>query len=174
MKFLPCFAVLLAVVPCCAAAEEYDLIIRHGQVIDGTGRAAFAADVGVRHGRIVRLGQIDGSAQTEIDATGLVVAPGFIDVHTHADEILELPLAENFLRMGVTSVVAGNCGSSALDVGKLFRELDQQKSSVNFATLIGHNTVRRAAMNGSFDRAPTPEETAQMQTLVARALQDGA
>lgn len=155
-------------------AQEYDLIIRHGRVIDGTGNPAFYADVAVKGGRIVRLGRVEGTATKEIDATGLVVAPGFIDVHTHADELPEQPLAENFLRMGVTSVVVGNCGGSALDVGKFYREIEKNGVSVNATTLIGHNTVRTAAMGGSFDRVPTSEEAAKMKALVDQAMKDGA
>ena len=78
-------------------AEEFDLIIRHGQVIDGNGNPAFHADIAIKNGRIARIGRVAGGAKTEIDATGLIVAPGFIDVHTHADEIADQPRAENFL-----------------------------------------------------------------------------
>ena len=173
MRIIPWAAALLTFVSF-APAEEFDLIIRHGRVVDGTGNPAFAADVAVRDGRIARLGQIDGTARTEIDATGLIVAPGFIDVHTHADEIADQPRAENFLRMGVTSIVVGNCGGSALDVGKFFRAVEHNKVSLNVATLIGHNTVREAAMGGSFDRAPTPGEAAKMKALVDQAMKDGA
>ena len=115
-----------------------------------------------------------GEARTEIDARGLIVAPGFIDVHTHADDVANRPLAENFLRMGVTTVVVGNCGGSALDVGKFFSEIESNKVSVNVATLIGHNTVREKAMGGSFDRSPTAEEMAKMKSLVDQAMKDGA
>ena len=92
---------------------------------------------------------------------GLVVAPGFIDVHTHADDLIDHPRAENFVRMGVTTIVAGNCGSSALDVGKALTAIEQAGASVNFATLIGHNTVRS---RGDGDSEP--------QSLHPRARQD--
>jgi len=173
MRFILGAAALLACVPL-APAEDFDLIIRHGRVVDGTGSPAFFADVAVRDGHIARLGRVDGTAKAEIDATGLVVAPGFIDVHTHADEVADQPLAENFLRMGVTSIVVGNCGGSALDVGKFYRDVEHNKVSINVTTLIGHNTVREAAMGGSFDRVPTPGEMAKMKLLVDRAMQDGA
>ncbi|MBI2813357.1 MAG: D-alanyl-D-alanine carboxypeptidase/D-alanyl-D-alanine-endopeptidase [Opitutae bacterium] len=173
MRILLRLAVLLTFA-LLARAEEFDLIIRHGRVVDGSGNPSFAADVAVKDGRIVRIGRIDGTAVTEIDATGLVVAPGFIDVHTHADEIADKPLAENFLRMGVTSIVVGNCGGSALDVGKFYADVERNKVALNVATLIGHNTVREAAMGGSFDRVPTAEEMARMKSLVDRAMRDGA
>ena len=157
-----------------ATAENYDLIIRGGRIVDGTGNPAYFGDLAVKDGRIAAIGRIPGSARTELNARGLIVAPGFVDVHTHADEVAEQPRAENFLRMGVTSVVVGNCGSSALDVGKFFREVDTNGVSINVATLIGHNTVREKAMGGSFDRPPTPEELAQMKRLVDTAMKDGA
>jgi len=157
-----------------ALAENYDVIIRNGRVVDGSGNPAFFADVAVKHGRIAAIGRVDGKARTEIDATGLIVAPGFIDVHTHADEVADSPRAENFLRMGVTTVVVGNCGGSALDVGKFFREIQRKRISINAATLIGHNTVRRKAMGGDFDRPPTPAELSKMKSLVDQAMKDGA
>ncbi len=164
----------LLVLTSVAFAQDYDVIIRHGRVVDGTGNPAFFADVAVKDGRIVGLGRVEGTARREIDATGLVVAPGFVDVHTHADEIPDQPQPENFIRMGVTSIVVGNCGGSELDVGKFYRDAEKNGVSVNVATLIGHNTVRAAAMGGSFDREPTPEEMAKMKGLVDRAMQDGA
>lgn len=157
-----------------AGAADHDLVIRHGRVVDGTGNPAYFADVAVNDGRIVALGRVSGAGKTEIDATGMTVAPGFIDVHTHADELAGMPKAENFLRMGVTTVVAGNCGASALDVGKAFREIEAQGVCLNFATLIGHGTMRREAMEGSFNRRPTPEELQRMRELTAQAMEDGA
>jgi N-acyl-D-amino-acid deacylase len=157
-----------------AFAQEYDVVIRHGRIIDGTGNPAFFADLAVKDRRIVRIGAVAGKGATEIDATGLIVAPGFVDVHTHADDVAEKPLAENFLRMGVTSIVVGNCGGSALDVGKFYRDVETNGVSLNVTTLIGHNTVRTAAMGGSFDRVPTPAELAKMKSLVDQAMRDGA
>ncbi len=157
-----------------ASGEPYDLIIRGGLVADGTGNPAFHADVAIKEGRIVAIGRIDAVGKREIDAKGSVVAPGFIDVHTHADEIAEMPEAENFVRMGVTTIVAGNCGSSTLDVGKWFADAARTNVAVNFATLIGHNDVRRKAMGGDFDRPPTVAELAAMQALVEQAMKEGA
>ena len=98
---------------------EFDLILAGGHIVDGTGNPWFIADVAIKNGRIVEIGKLDAKrAARVIDAKGLIVAPGFIDVHTHIEGgITELPAAENFLRMGVTSVVTGNCGSSARLVG---------------------------------------------------------
>lgn len=163
----------------CAAvamrAVDYDVIIAGGRVVDGTGKPAFVADVAIKDGKIAKVGDVTGSATSRIYARGLVVAPGFIDVHTHSDDIVEkLPLSEHFLRMGVTSIVVGNCGGSKLDVAKFFAEIEAKGVSPNVATLIGHNTVRETAMKGIFDRAPTAAELAEMKRLVDQAMRDGA
>ncbi|HEX6974964.1 MAG TPA: hypothetical protein VF147_11210, partial [Vicinamibacterales bacterium] len=156
------------------APALYDLVIAGGTVVDGTGRPAFAADVAVKAGRIAAVGRVDRSAAREvIEARGLTVAPGFIDVHTHADDLAQHPRADNFVRMGVTTIVAGNCGGSALDVGESLGEVRDTGASVNYATLIGHNTVRRAVM-GTANRDPSVAELARMKSLVWRAMTDGA
>src|SRR6478736_7852273 len=156
------------------APAQYDLLIAGGMVVDGSGAPPRRADVGVRDGRIELVGAAGrATARQVIDASRLVVSPGFIDVHTHADELADHPRAENFVRMGVTSVVAGNCGSSALDVGEAFTKIRQAGAAVNFATLIGHNTVREAVM-GTEDRIPRLPELDRMKSLVWRAMADGA
>ncbi len=154
--------------------QPYDLLIRGGRVIDGTGNPAFFADVAVNQGRIAGIGRLTGEAKTIIEAAGLIVAPGFIDVHTHADDIAQNPRAENFVHMGVTTIVAGNCGSSALDVPRFFESMDGTNVAVNVATLVGFNDVRRKAMGGAFDRPPTAEELARMKHLVEEAMKGGA
>jgi N-acyl-D-amino-acid deacylase len=153
---------------------EYDVVIRGGRVIDGTGAPAVAADVSLRDGRVVHIGRITGRGRTEIDARGQVVAPGFIDVHAHAEDVTALPAGENFLRMGVTTIVTGNCGGSKLNVAEFFRQIEQTGVGLNVATLIGHNTVRGQVMGGSFARPPTPAELDRMRGLVEQAMQDGA
>jgi N-acyl-D-amino-acid deacylase len=155
-------------------AESFDVVIRHGRIVDGTGNPAFFADLGIKDGRIAAIGRCEGDAKSEIDAGGLIVAPGFIDVHTHADDVADMPRAENFIRMGVTTIVAGNCGSSRLDIAKFFEAVERANLAVNVATLIGHNTVREKAMGGSFDRPPSAEELAAMKTLVEQGMKDGA
>jgi N-acyl-D-amino-acid deacylase len=142
--------------------------------VDGTGAPARTADIGIRNGRIVAIGDLaTATAATTLNAAGQIISPGFIDVHTHADEVAEHPLAEHFVQMGVTTVIAGNCGGSADDVAAAFRAIEQTRVSVNFATLVGHNTVRRAVM-GTDRRAPTPAELVKMQALVEKAMSDGA
>jgi len=130
--------------------------------------------VGVRNGRIVEVGALNGAtAARTLDATGLVVAPGFIDVHTHVDEIATQPAIPHFVRMGVTTVIAGNCGGSAADLESALREIETARPAINYATLVGHNTVRREVM-GTANRQATPDELKKMEALVDRAMADGA
>jgi N-acyl-D-amino-acid deacylase len=156
------------------ADPAYDVILRGGRVVDGTGNPAIHADVAIKDRKIAAIGRISAHAKQEFDAKGLVIAPGFIDVHTHAEDIDDQPLAENFLRMGVTTLMLGNCGASAMNIGEFFSRLETLTVSPNIATLVGHGTVRRRAMHGSFDRPPTDVEMAEMKTLVRRGMDDGA
>jgi len=157
-----------------AQNSPYDIVIVGGTVVDGAGAVPVRNDLAIKNGRIVAIGRFPKATGTEvIDATGLTVAPGFIDVHTHADDIAETPRAENFVRMGVTSVIAGNCGGSALDVADALAKIRRDGVAINYATLIGHNTVRRAVM-GTANRDPTVAELAKMKSLVWRAMADGA
>ncbi len=163
----------IAAAPRQSTPAVYDLVIVNGSVIDGTGAPARRADIAVKDGRIARVGAIEGTSKDRIDAAGLVVAPGFIDVHTHADDVADHPLAENFIRMGVTLVVAGNCGSSALSIGDALTRIRDTGIAVNFATLVGHNTVRMAVM-GREDRYSTLGELNRMKALVFKGMADGA
>ena len=157
-----------------AHQPAYDLVIVNGTLIDGTGSVGRRANVAIRDGRIAAVGNIPAASGKEsLDANGLVVAPGFIDVHTHADDIDERPLAANFVHMGVTSIVAGNCGGSALDVGAALARIADAKASVNFATLIGHNTVRASVM-GRENRDPSAAELTKMKAAVWKGMSDGA
>src|SRR5262245_56482458 len=115
-----------------------DLLIRNARIIDGSGRPGFRGDVAVRNDRIVGIGNLKNLQATRtIDATGLVVAPGFIDVHTHADDgLYKQPQAENFVRDGVTTIVTGNCGYGVSDVAVYFKNLEKRGVALNVATLI--------------------------------------
>jgi N-acyl-D-amino-acid deacylase len=152
-----------------------DIFIRNGKILDGTGNSWYYGDVAIKNGKIVGIGRnLKFTASKTIDATGLIVAPGFIDVHTHieGDEAKE-PLATNFILDGVTTVVTGNCGSSNTDVGKYLKWLDSLKLSINVATLVGHNDIRRTVM-GRANRNPTPDEMKRMDSIVDKAMKDGA
>jgi N-acyl-D-amino-acid deacylase len=165
---------LLALTAAHAEEPAYDFVLRGGRIVDGTGKPAFPGDVAVKDGTIAAIGKFEGSGRREYDAAGLVVAPGFIDVHTHAEDIDDQPLGENFLRMGVTTIVLGNCGSSVLNIGEFFQHIEEGGFSPNVATLVGHGTVRRAAMHGAFDRPPTDAELEHMRVMVQRGMDDGA
>src|SRR3954447_2965524 len=124
-----------------ASADNYDIVIRDARIIDGTGNPWFRGDVAIADGRIAAIGNLRGATgYREIDAANRVVAPGFIDVHTHIEGGIEkVPRGDNYLLDGVTSVVTGNCGGSPLQVGKWFEQLEKSGIGINVATLIGHN-----------------------------------
>ena len=152
----------------------YDLVITNGRVVDGSGNPWFRTNIGIKNGRIARLGRINPTdAAKTIDAKDQIVAPGFIDVHTHVESIYSLPAAENFIRMGVTTLVTGNCGGSVVDVGRFLGRIKEKPLAVNLATLIAHGSVRREAV-GLDDRAPTADEMKKMEALVEQGMKDGA
>jgi N-acyl-D-amino-acid deacylase len=154
--------------------KPFDLLITNARVVDGTGNPWFRADVAVKDGRIVKIGRVNQTdANQTIDAKNQILAPGFIDVHTHVESIFNNPDAENFVRMGVTSLITGNCGSSTIDVGKFLGRYEQTPLTVNLGTLIAHGSVRSNVM-GLGDREPTPEELEKMKQIVDKAMKDGA
>ncbi|MBK5279073.1 MAG: D-aminoacylase, partial [Bacteroidia bacterium] len=156
-------------------AQSYDLVILNGKIIDGSGNSWYYGDVGIINGKIVSIGKLQSAQSMKtVDASGLIVAPGFIDVHTHIEgDEAETPTADNFIFDGVTTVVTGNCGGSNLKIASYFSRLDSIRTSINVASLIGHNTVRRAVM-GDLQRDPTSEEQIKMESLVEQAMKDGA
>ena len=159
----------------CLHAADYDILIRNARVIDGSGNPWFRADVGIRDGRVTAVGRLEGrSAYRDIDAAGRVVAPGFIDVHTHVEgDVEKIPSGDNYLLDGVTTVITGNCGGSEVNLGEWFSKLDTLGLGLNVGSLIGHNSVREAVM-GTANRQATPEEIEKMQGLVEQAMRDGA
>ena len=167
------FYILLAI--SAQAQPTFDLLIKNGLVVDGTGQPRMKIDLGVRDGKIAVIGGLSGATAVQtIDATGKIVCPGFIDVHTHIEgSIQPNPGAANFLFDGVTSVVTGNCGNSAKDLGAFFQELAKLGIALNVGALAGHNTIRSEVM-GSVNRAPTEKELTQMQALMTKAMKDGA
>ena len=172
-RFLSLIFCLLAT--CFAYAQPYDLVIKNGRVVDGTGNPWVHADVAVQNGRIVRIGAIPtAEGKRTIDATGLIVSPGFIDVHAHVEGSLEAqPGAPNFVYDGVTTVITGNCGGSSGNLRTYFDTLRMQGFSLNVGSLIGHNSVRMKVMKMAF-RDPTAREQTEMERLVEQAMKDGA
>jgi N-acyl-D-amino-acid deacylase len=180
------------------AGESCDVLFRNATVIDGSGAPRREADVAVRGERIAALGRLEGwRAGSETDASGRVLAPGFIDVHTHDDRLLLAePQMTPKLSQGVTTVIGGNCGISLaplvaervpppldlLDAGGSYRyprfadyleELGARPAALNAALLVGHSTLRVATMD-RLDRAATKAEIARMRTIVAESLDAGA
>ncbi|MBI3976965.1 MAG: D-aminoacylase [Chloroflexi bacterium] len=177
----------------------FDCLIVNGRVVDGTGSPWFPADVGIRNGKIAAIGKLAGTAAAQtVDATGLVVTPGFVDVHNHSDfTLLANPSADCAVRQGVTTLVVGNCGLSAAPIrepelvgrfiygyvpevpitwrtfGEYLDRVQAGCTAVNVAALVGHCFIRSAAMR--FDaRPPTAAELADMRRLVHQSLEEGA
>lgn len=184
-------------------ADDFELVIKGGRVLDGTGSLWFNRDIGIANGKIKRLGYIPAEGSKVIDAKGLMVAPGFIDLHNHADHsILAFPDASNYLMQGVTTSVAGNCGLSMaplnpayfellktylspflkkdFDYGwdwqstdEFYQKVEARGTAMNLAPLVGQGTIRLAVMGFRSGR-PTTEEMLQMKKLLSQALDDGA
>ena len=157
------------------AQQKADILIRNARIVDGSGNPWFRGDIAIRGDRIAAIGNLAGwKGEREIDAKGLIAAPGFIDVHTHIEgDEAENPEATNFIYDGVTSVITGNCGSSNLEVEKYYRWLDSVKLSVNTATLVGQNNIRRAVM-GRANRPATEGEMKSMDSIMIKAMEEGA
>lgn len=152
----------------------YDLLIINGKIIDGTGNPWFRSSIAIKGGKIAKIGNVSPSdAKQVIDATDKIVAPGFIDVHTHVENIFDFPNAENFIKMGVTSLITGNCGSSTTNVAEFLGKYKQTPLTVNLGTLVGHGSIRAQVM-GLENREPTSKEQTEMEALVEKAMQEGA
>jgi len=179
-----------------------DIVISSGRVLDGTGNPWFKADIGISRGRIVAIGDLQSEkAETRIDAKNLVVAPGFIDMHSHSDDALLVnPKAESKIRQGVTTEVIGNCGDSGAPIDETIRKemektaaaligagvkidystleeyarkLLRQGISVNVVPLVGHGNLRKMVV-GYENRPPTKAELERMKRILAEAMKQGA
>lgn len=180
----------------------YDIIIKNGTVIDGSGKPMFRGDVGIREGKIVHIGDLKNDhAETEIDATKKYVTPGFIDVNNHSDtywRIFSDPMLESLLYQGITTIIGGNCGSSLaplashdvmksiqkwtdlknvsfnwLSMKEFLEEVKKRELSVNFGSLVGHETLRRGLV-GDEVRDISPAEMKIMKKMLAQAMKEGA
>lgn len=175
------FAVLLAGVGLSAigsaAQQPFDILVVNGRVLDGSGNPWLRSDVGIRGDRIVALGRLTGAASVVIDAADRVVAPGFIDVHSHALETItrpELRDAKALVAQGVTTIVGNPDGGGPVDLKQQAAALENGGLGVNAALLIGHASVRNAAMGQSQQREPTPAELDRMRAMIQQAVADGA
>ena len=162
-----------AIVP--SAQERYDLLLRNGLIVDGTGGAPYRGDVGIRGDRIARIAPaIDAAAARTIDVGGDVIAPGFIDIHTHASRgIFDAPTADNYIRQGVTTIMEGPDGTSPVPLGPFLARLAALPKSINIGSFVGQGSVR-AAVVGLANRPATPAELERMRALVDEAMRDGA
>lgn len=160
---------------CSPFERSYDLIIKNGYIIDGSGNPWFKGDIGLKNKKILNVGLIDkGKTKRTIDAQNLIVCPGFIDIHTHCDRgILRVPTVDNYIYQGVTSVIGGNCGGHPYPLKELFKKIEKEGISPNFGCLAGHNTIRREVMKYKME-APTGEEMAQMKALIEEEMKAGA
>ncbi|MCU0706490.1 MAG: D-aminoacylase [Fimbriiglobus sp.] len=160
-----------------AAPPDTNVVIRHATIHDGRGEKPMVGDVHIVGDRIKAVGQVGKvEGAREIDATGLVVCPGFIDLHTHCDSGVQNTTTKankNYITQGCTTVVTGNCGSGPVDVAAYFKKLDEQGIGTNVIHLATHNNIREQAM-GNENRKPTSAEQAKMEALVDQAMKDGA
>ena len=184
-------------------ASSFDLVIKGGLVVDGTGNPWLRKDIGITNGKITRLGHITEDSGETMDATGMIVSPGFIDLHNHTDfSILAYPSAESYIMQGVTTAVVGNCGLSlaplepdklallkryvspflraGFDYGwewrtlaEFYQKVEKQGTSLNLAPLVGQGTIR-LAVKGFDSTGSSAEEMNQMKKLLAQSLEDGA
>ncbi len=192
MRFLLSFLLFAA-----TAAAPYDLVIRNGRIIDGTGSPWYAGDLGIRAGRIAAIGKVDGAARRTLDARGMVVAPGFIDMLGQSEiTILVNPHLPSKIYQGITTEVTGEGGSVAplneailkadhvtyehysitptwRTFGEYFARLRKQGMGINLASYVGATQVRRMVL-GDENRAPSAAELERMKTLVRDAMRDGA
>ncbi len=175
LAFLTIIILISAIFSCQPSKKPFDLVIKNGFIIDGTGNPWFKATIAIKDKKIVKVGAINENlAKQIIDAQNLIVAPGFIDVHTHCDRgIAEVPTVDNYLLQGVTTVIGGNCGGHPYPLQHIWNKLEKSGISLNFGCLIGHNTIRREVM-GYKMTDPTPEEMAKMKALVEQEMKAGA
>ncbi|TET83544.1 MAG: hypothetical protein E3J46_12130, partial [Desulfobacteraceae bacterium] len=156
---------------------EFDILIKNGTIVDGSGNPSFSGDIGITGDTIVEIGDLSGrTAAKVIDAKGLAVSPGFIDMHTHCDGGLGRPDANanlNYLIQGTTTVVTGNCGDGTFKIAETKDKWEKQGIGTNAVHLVGFGTVRRSVM-GVEPRDATPEELDKIKEIVRQAMREGA
>ena len=177
LPLIMCISVLMLLSACDTEPGRLppDLIFTNAYVVDGTGEPGRMADVRVRGDRILEVGSLTPTdAETEIDATNLVLAPGFIDTHSHHDGGLEEGGALAAVSQGITTIIAGQDGGSPLPLADFFTRMETATVAVNVAAYVGHNSIRRRVMGDDFRREATLEEIEEMKVLLESELKSGA
>ncbi|MFC1558359.1 amidohydrolase family protein [candidate division KSB1 bacterium] len=174
-RLLSLFLISLFILISCANTTKYDYVIKNGRIVDGMGNPWFKTDIGIKADKIVKIGLIPESHKTtNIDASGKIVTPGFIDIHSHADSrILDDPTAHNMIAQGTTTVIGGNCGGSRLNLEEFFQQIETKGTAVNIGSFVGHGSVRRKVM-GNAGREPTTDELETMKNIVEHEMKNGA
>jgi len=178
MKSVLGIAVLACVTVLSAQAPPYDLVLRNARILDGSGNPWYRGDIAIRGDSIAKISTpapfIAEPATRVINVHGQIVAPGFIDIHSHARRgIFNVPTADNYVRQGVTTLIEGPDGSSPVPLAPFFAKLEALQMSVNFGSFIGQGAIR-AAVIGEVDRKPTADEMEKMRALVEQGMKDGA
>jgi len=154
---------------------DFDIVIRNGTIVDGSGDEAYKKDIGIINDQIIKIGDLSNhSSRITIDATNLIVSPGFIDSHTHAIRgIFDVPTAESSLLQGITTLTDGNDGTSPYPIDEHYQKIEHTKISPNWAVFVGQGTIRQKVM-GLENRDPTDSELSKMEMLIKEAMEDGA
>src|SRR3954447_8246801 len=174
------FGLLFLQIAALASAQDFDLIVRGGRIVDGSGNPSFIGDIALRQGKIAAMGPLVGkTAARTIDATGLTIAPGFIDIHNHSDNtIVQDGNAQSMIRQGVTSMIFGEGGSAApskrwKDFNAYFAQLMKQGISTNIGSYVGSSEVW-TWVRGERAGPPTADELERMRAIVKEAMEQGA
>jgi N-acyl-D-amino-acid deacylase len=158
----------------------YDILIQNAAIVDGSGQPAYTGSVGICGETIAAVGETGGRAARILDGRGLIACPGFIDPHSHANRgVATTPTADNLVVQGITTFLGDNCGFSSAPTAELgfaawLEQADAARPSVNYAPLVGHNTLRTTVMGEDWHRPATPDEVSRMEALVEEAMQAGA
>jgi len=169
--------IFLLIWGCGKKKKDFDILILNGKIVDGTSNPWIRGDIGIINDTIADIGDLtEKTAEKVINANGLIISPGFIDVHTHCDRGLGKPDTTeniNYITQGVTTVVTGNCGSGSFDISGLKSKWEKTGIGTNAIMLVGYGTIRTAVM-GVEARSPTLEETEQMKAILRKAMEEGA
>ncbi len=182
-RWLTIFSIVMVVVFSFAlrsksGTEKFDILIKNGKIVDGTGNPWFYGDIGIRGDTIAEIGDLSGkTAAKTIDAKGLVISPGFIDMHTHSDRMLTNPDVKanlNYLIQGLTTAVTGNCGGGTFKIAETKAKSEKQGIGTNVVQQVGHGALRREVMKGERRRKSTTEELEEMKRILRQAMKEGA